>query len=63
LCAAHEFEEDGFGFRLGPIVRLPHGGYGIPLWIWCAFTGESIYAGQLDINHSQTAAEWRSLQR
>ena len=61
MCAAHEFEEDGLGFRLGPIVRLPDCGYGIPLWIWDAFTGDPVFAGELDINYTGTTAEWRSL--
>ena len=61
MCACHEFEEDGLGFRLGPINRLPDSGYGIPLCIWDAFTGDLVYTGVLDVNYSQTAAEWRSL--
>lgn len=61
MCAAHDFEEDGFGFRLGPINRLSDGGYGIPLCVWDAFTGEVIYSGNLVLNYNQTSAEWCSL--
>jgi hypothetical protein len=63
LCAAHEFEEEGFGFRLGPITRLPDGGYGVPLWIWCKFTGAEVYSGTLAVNYNYSSAEWCSLQR
>lgn len=61
MCASHDLEVDGLGFRLGPIDRLPDGGYGICLRIWCAFTGDEIYAGSLDINYNYSAAEWRIL--
>ncbi|HKZ21567.1 MAG TPA: hypothetical protein VJQ57_15860 [Acidimicrobiia bacterium] len=63
MCAAHEFEEDGLGFRMGPVTRLSDCGYGIPLFIWDAFTGDQVYSGVLDINYTGTAAEWRSLHR
>ena len=63
MCAAHEFEEDGLGFRLGPINRLPHGCYGIPLFIWDAFTGDEVYAGELNVNYNYSAAEWCAMQR
>lgn len=63
MCAAHDFEEDGFGFRLGPITRLSDGGYGIPLRCWDSFTGDEIYAGELALNYNYSSAEWRSLQR
>lgn len=61
MCAAHDFEEDGFGFRVGPITRLPDGGYGIPLRIWDAFTGDEIFGSSLDLNYNYSRAEWRAL--
>lgn len=61
MCAAHDLEVDGIGFRLGPVVRLPDGGYGFPLRIWDTFTGDEIYTGQLDVNYNYSTAEWRIL--
>lgn len=63
MCDAHDLEVDGFGFRLGPITRLPNGGYGIPLWVWDAFTGDEIFGGSLDINYNYSEVGWRALQR
>lgn len=63
MCAAHEFEEDGFGFRMGPLTRLPDGGYGFPLWIWDAFSGDEVFTGVLDVNYNYSTAEWRAMQR